>query len=482
MPSGKKGRSGGRKSHAAGKRTSKVGATTSVKKSTPKAGAASRKRGPARAGRSAGKPAATRRGEADRTAPALSPAELETVLREVVSAAKIVDASTRLRPPVLSSGRSAGIDDLLDDPALAIEVVRRRGIASQSLWNLSRERRCELIWKELFVEGAPMSTAALGVLQSLEGLGLSPGRGDLGGLRKWFAGKKPEWLLDTIFSHGGIEAVVAAVDPFVEIERRRWVRGVPADDRFRYCLELDGLLWDWPSAAQALAQWDYAVSLDFAGDTEAEVGRFVREWAERTDAVTFGVRLSPGFRLPHPGPAARLIENVLLPECERRKRPILFRVGEMPAGNPAAGESSGGRRSTDLNAVEKLLRAFGGTSLLLHGVARGDEEQITALAGAFGDLHPTGSALDPTSPLARPMLADRLGALGASFTPFVSRANCFERLLPTWSAARATVAGALLDRYRPVVEADFGITVADLRADVDALLGRSFLDACGLGA
>ena len=47
---------------------------------------------------------------------------------------------------------------------------------------------------------------------------------------------------------------------------------------------------------------------------------------------------------------------------------------------------------------------------------------------------------------------------------------------------RLILAGALLDRYRPVVEADFGITVADLRADVDALLGRSFLDACGLGA
>ncbi len=478
MPAGKKKGAGRAKTDGSRSKPAADGEKSASKSGRSVAGKKSASRGRSPAGR--GGPGA--KAESSRRSPALSLSELESTVREVVAGARVVDASTRLRPPVLGSGRSAGIDDLLDEPALAAEAIRSRGIAPQRFWNLSRERRCEFIWKELFVEGAPISNASRGVLHSLTSLGLSPRRGDLASLRKWFAGKKPEWLLDTIFAQGGIDAVVAAVDPFVEIERRRWVRGVPADGRFLYCLELDGLLWDWPRASQALAQWDYAVSLDFAGETEAEVTRFVREWADRTDAVTFGVCLPPGFRLPHPGPAARLIENVLFPECERRKRPILLRVGEVGSLNPGVGEAAGGRRPADLDAVERLLRAFAGTPVLLHGVARGNEEEITALACAFGELHPTGAAPGPASPLARSMLIDRLGVLGAGFTPFVSRAACYERLLPTWSAARACVVDALLDRYRPVVESDFGVSVADLRADARALLGRSFLRACGLEA
>ncbi len=435
---------------------------------------------PLRRARTAVQAAAMRRPKSAPTAPALRRSSVAAAVSRAVLETPVVDASTSLRQPAIAALRRAGIDDLLNDTRLVAEAVRSLGLTYRRFWHLTAERRSELLWRHLFVEHSPLSTAARGVLTSLRGLGLTPRRGDQAKIRRWFAEKRPDWLVDRVFEVALVESVVATVDPFNETERRRWIRGFPVDERFRPRLLLDELLFDWPAAARRLSEWDYRVAIDFGGDTDEEVQRFLRDWTERTAPVGFSASLPPTFRFPHPGPAARLLENVVLPECERRKRPFSFIVGEVPLVNPALRHAGGVRRAADLTGLENLLRRFDGSRLVVIGVAPGNDEEISALAGVFPHLHPAGLGTRPDAPEAAAALANRLSLLGTTFTPFVSRARVLEQLISSWSGAREAVQTVLTGHYHSLVDAGLGISRLDVERDVRSLLGGAFRSFSGL--
>jgi len=157
--------------------------------------------------------------------PALRRSSVAAVVDEAVRAVRVLDAVTALRQPAIAALRRAGIDDLLNDTRLVAEALRSLGMTYGRFWHLTAERRSELLWRHLFVDNAPLSTAARGVLTDLRGLGLTPRRGDLARIRRWFAEKRPDWLIDRVFEAAGVESVVAVCDPFGEVERRRWLRG-----------------------------------------------------------------------------------------------------------------------------------------------------------------------------------------------------------------------------------------------------------------
>lgn len=394
--------------------------------------------------------------------------------------ARVVDAVTTLRQPAIASLRRAGIDDLLNDTRLVAEAVRSLGMTYRRFWHLTAEKRSEVLWSHLFVEHAPLSTAARGVLASLQGLGLTPKRRDQAKIRRWFAEKTPDWLVDRIFEVAGVESVVSVVDPFVDVERRRWQRGFSVDERFRSSLCLDGLVLDWPNAVRRLAEWDYQVSLDFGGDTAGEVGRFLEEWSDRVEPVSLSLALPPTFRFPHSGPAARLLEDVVLPECERIGRPLAAVAGEVPDVNPGLRHAGFVRRPADLGPVQNLLLSSPDLRIVLTAVAAANDEEVTAQASVFPNLHPAGVGARADAPAARELMCDRLALLGATFTPFVSRARVLDQLISTWGAAREVVRGVLTDRYRELADSGLGVTRLDVVRDADALLGGAFVRFSGL--
>ena len=414
------------------------------------------------------------------TAPALRRASVAGAVEKAVREARVVDAVTSLRQPAIASLRRAGIDDLLNDTRLVAEAVRSLGMTYRKFWHLTAEKRSELLWRHLFVEHAPHSTAARGVLSSLRGLGLTPRRGDQAKIRRWFAEKRPDWLVDRMFEVAGVESVVAIADPFEDVERRRWLRGFPTDERFRMSLRLDTLLFDWPTAVRKLDEWEYRVALDFGGDTDLEVRRFLAEWAERVEAVSLSAALPASFRFPHSGPAARILDAAVLPECVRLGRPLAVVVGEVPGVNPALRDAGFVRRVADLSPVQSLLAA-GDAHVVLTAVAAGNDEEVTAQASVFPNLHPAGVGPRADAPEARERVESRLAVLGATFTPFVSRARVLDQLISTWEAARGVVRGVLTERYRELADAGLGVSRLDVQRDAQALLGRAFVRFSGFG-
>lgn len=422
-----------------------------------------------------------RRPKAAPAAPALRKASVAAAVEKVVRSVPVVDPVTSLRQPALAALRRAGIDDLLNDTRLVAEAVRSLGMTYRQFWHLTAEKRSELLWRHLFVDHAPLSTAARGVLTSLRALGLTPKRGDQAKIRRWFAEKRPDWLVDRVFERAGIESVVAIADPFEDVERRRWMRGFPGDERFRMSLRVDTLLFDWPTAARKLAEWEYRVALDFGGDTDAEVRRFLSEWFDRVDAVGFSAGLPPTFRYPHPGPSNRILEHAILPECERRGRPLSVVAGEVPEVNPGLRHAGFVRRASDLAPIERLLRRAPETRLVLTAVAAANDEDVTALASVFPNLHPAGLGVRAEAPEARKHLEDRIALCGATFTPFASRARVLDQLLSTWEAARGIVCDALTEHYRRLADSGLGVTRDDVSRDARALLGGSFVRFSGIG-
>ncbi len=414
-------------------------------------------------------------------APALRRSSVAAAVEKAVRSVAVVDPVTTLRQPAIASLRRAGIDDLLNDTRLVAEAVRSLEMTYQRFWHLTAEKRSELLWRHLFVERAPLSTAARGVLASLRGLGLTPKRSDQAKIRRWFAEKRPDWLVDRILEVAGVDSVVAVADPFEEVERRRWLKRFPIDERFRMSLRLDTLLFDWPVAVRRLAEWDYRVALDFGGDTGAEVSRFLEEWSERVDPVSLSVALPASFRFPHSGPAARLLEVAVLPECERLGRPLGVVVGEVPHVNPELRHAGFVRRPADLGPLENLLRRSTDGRVVLTAVAAANDEEVTAQASVFPNLHPAGVGARADAPAARELLGDRLASLGATFTPFVSRARVLDQLISTWDAARAVVGQVLTNHYRELAESGLGVSRLDVERDAKALLGGAFLRFSGLG-
>lgn len=422
-----------------------------------------------------------RRPKAAPAAPVLKRSAVSAAVEKAVRDVRVVDPVTTLRQPAIASLRRAGIDDLLNDTRLVAEAVRSLGMTYRRFWHLTAEKRSELLWRHLFVEHVPLSTAARGVIASLQGLGLTPKRGDQAKIRRWFAEKRPDWLVDRVFEVAGVESVVSVVDPFVDVERRRWQRGLTADARFRSSLRLDGLVLDWPNAVRQLAEWDYQVSLDFGGDTVGEVERFLQEWSDRVEPVSLSIALPPTFRFPHSGPAARLLEDVVLPECERLGRPLAAVVGEVPEVNPGLRHAGFVRRPAELGPVENLLARSPDVRIVLTAVAAANDEEVTAQASVFPNLHPAGVGARADAPAARALVCDRLALLGATFTPFVSRARVLDQLISTWGAARAVVRDILTEHYRELADSGLGVTRRDVVRDAKALLGGSFARFSGFG-
>ena len=413
------------------------------------------------------------------SAPLLRRASVGSSVDKAVASVGVIDAWTALRQPAVATLRRMGIDDLLHDARLVREALRTLEMPHGRFLKMSASRRAELLWNHLFVERSALSLATGSVLGSLRGLGLTPRRGDLAKVRRWFASKKPEWLVDKVFEVAGIHSVVAVVDPFDETERRRWLRGLPIDPRFRNSLSVDTLLFDWPRASRLLEEWGYGVALDFGGDTLEEVRRFLAEWSERTAPVHLSATFPPTFRFPYSGPAALLLEQAVLVECGRLERPFAAAVGEIEAESPLLHHAGEAGRVANLEPLENLAGQFPEKSFLLAAAAIGNAEELTARASILPNLHPVGLGVGPEDSEATALFEQRLATLGATFTPFASRACVLDQLIPAWAAARGAVKTVLTEHYGRLADSGLGVTRLDVERDVGALLGGSFLRFTG---
>src|SRR5438067_9215796 len=136
------------------------------------------------------------------SATAVSVSDLPQVVRDAIQRQPVVDMHTHLYPPSFGatlggkSGRSDpagmmlwGIDELLTYHYLVAEVFRvvtPRQMPYEQFWKMSTRQRADHIWKNLFIERAPISEACRGVLTTVQKLGLDPSDTTPDRWRKYF--------------------------------------------------------------------------------------------------------------------------------------------------------------------------------------------------------------------------------------------------------------------------------------------------------
>src|SRR5688572_2123967 len=205
-----------------------------------------------------------------------SPADIAAAVAAAVERQPVIDMHTHLYPPSFGTtlaGKSAarsdpnglllwGIDELLTYHYLVAEVFRvvtPDKLPYEQFWKMTKRQQADHIWKNLFVERAPISEACRGVLTTIKNLGLDPSDATPDGWRKWFEQQDPSDYIDRVMQVANVKSITMTNPVFDDNERNRWLANprVGQDPRFTAVLRIDPLLRDWPGAAKKLSEWGY---------------------------------------------------------------------------------------------------------------------------------------------------------------------------------------------------------------------------------
>ena len=220
-------------------------------------------------------------------AAASSEEELRDWVHDAVQKVKVVDVHTHLFPAAHGELMHWGIDGLLTYHYLISEffMVAPADIEHEAFFELPRSEQADLVWEHLFVQRLPISEAQIGVLTTLQllGLGELARKKDLPAIREWFEAQDPVEHTRKIFDVAGVKYVVMTNIPFDEREASKWLAGPGKLDEpveqtydrslFRTALRIDPLLkGDWGTICKCLKQAGLEESLEGARE-------YLRKWA-----------------------------------------------------------------------------------------------------------------------------------------------------------------------------------------------------------
>src|SRR5919206_1375306 len=141
-------------------------------------------------------PAARHARLTDRTA-------LRRQTEEVVRRTPVIDLHTHLYAPEFGELGLSGIDELLTYHYLIAETFRSADVSYEGFWRMSKTEQADLVWRTLFVERAPVSEAARGVVTVLDAFGLDTAAADLSEAREFFGGVEPSAHLGRVLELAG---------------------------------------------------------------------------------------------------------------------------------------------------------------------------------------------------------------------------------------------------------------------------------------
>jgi hypothetical protein len=404
-------------------------------------------------------------------------ADVRRAVLKAVREVKVTDLHTHLYAPSMGELLAWGIDELLTYHYLIAEFFRWSEMPYPDFFKLPRKDQADLIWKTLFLDRSPLSEATRGVLTTLERLGLDVRRRDLAAVRRWYASQKREAFVDLVFQKAGLRDCVMTNDPFDDAERPLWLKGHPRDPRFKAALRIDPVLLGWRDAWKRLKSWGYKVDARLSAKTLAEVRRFFREWARRTEALYVGVSLPPTFDAPEKSPTGTLLEEALLPACAELDLPLALMIGVKRRVNPEltmAGDAVGRGR---IEAVEHLCAAHPRNKFMVTMLARENQHELCVAARKFRNLLVFGCWWFVNNPsIIDEITRERLELLGPSFVPQHSDARVLDQVVYKWDHSRSLIGRVLADKYADLLASGWTVDEAEIARDVDALFGGNFRD------
>ncbi len=405
----------------------------------------------------------------------LDQGSLNVVVAGELSGTPFIDVHTHLFMPSLEALGLWGIDELLTYHYLEAEIFRCGVVSPSEYWELSKQERAGLIWKTLFIERAPISEAARGVVAVLQSFGLSVQRDGLGEARHFFAAQDLRTHLGRVLSLAGVNRVVMTNDPLDPREAPLWERGVERDERFLPVLRLDRILNGWAEHYGVIAAKGYAVDADAKGRSAQEVRRFLADWYSRMSPVYMAVSLPDTFAYPDGGVRGRLLKQAILPACREFGMPLSLMIGVRRQVNPALRLAGDGVGRADLSALERICAENPDNRFLVSALSRENQHELCVYARKFGNLMPFGCWWFLNTPsMVEEITRERLEMLGSSFIPQHSDARVLEQLIYKWRNTRRTIAPILAESFRLLAEDGRGVTRADIRGVVTQLFRGNF--------
>mmetsp|Transcript_19548 Transcript_19548/g.59144 ORF Transcript_19548/g.59144 Transcript_19548/m.59144 type:complete len:512 (+) Transcript_19548:224-1759(+) len=362
---------------------------------------------------------------------------------------------------------------------------------------------------------------------------------DLRQIREWYSGQDAAKFVDKAMRLAKLKYVVTSHSPFFSntqlLLALRSSCG-PQTPRHRAALELDALLeGDWPRVLATLSDAGEKATLrglvtllyrlatglrpeylscstphDFAYTSEIDILDMARTEAHLegapcdNDQVSCNSGLTPSSRCEgsqhcggwqwaafdqvrdiHPDAPiescpptpSQLLDVVLLPLCRLLNIPLLLRMGTRRGMNAMLQLAGDGSGAAHLDAIARLCARHPKTKFLLTVLDASQQHEAAVIASRFANIHLWGSWWYAGLPsLAAEGSAVRLELLGTQFTFCASSAKLHDQLIYKWRQGRKLLARLLTDKYSELVDKGWRISRADIRRDVQTLLGGAYED------
>ena len=386
---------------------------------------------------------------------ALAPEAIQPAIEQALAQTAFIDIHTHLFSPAFEGLGLWGIDELLTYHYLEAELFRFSPVTPLDYFALNKQQQADLIWRTLFVENAPVSESARGVIAVLNAFGLPTTAADLREARQFFRAQDIDRHISHVFELAGISEAVMTNDPADPAEQRFWENGVAPDPRFHPVLRLDRILSGGRSAAEVRGALD-AVS-------------------SRMHPVYMAISLPDTFVYPAAEPTAVLLRDAVLPCCRELKIPLSLMIGVRRQVNPAIRLAGDGVGRADLRAVETLCRDFPDNRFLVSVLSRENQHELCVYARKFANLMPFGCWWFLNNPsIVEEITRERIEMLGLSFIPQHSDARVLEQVIYKWRNTRRTLAPILTHSWKVLAEDGRPVSREDIEDGVRRLFRGNF--------
>ncbi|GMI04322.1 hypothetical protein TrVE_jg9455 [Triparma verrucosa] len=438
--------------------------------------------------------------------------ELESTVDDEVDNVEIIDLHTHLLPSEHSDKFLTGIDELLNYHYLVSEYIMSSEMKVSEFMNLTKERKTEVIWNELFIRMTPVSEATRGVVNVLKGLGMAKEwkERDLNGIRSKFLALRAsgdDAYEESIFSLSKIKYAVMTNIPFSKEEMKHFKEGTTFSKRYRTALRVDPLLeGDWGKVKLAMAEdgikgsgipavkkwvktWCSKISPEYLMASTPK--NFTYESVDMTQPGAFATNVSgagkkrkieqdddccedAGEQASRINESSDLLKEVLLPLAEELQLPLALKIGCDRQVNPTLGLAGDGIVTVDMSILLRLLQDWPKVKFLVTFLSLENQHSACVLKGKFRNLHIYGCwwYVNQGSLIER-ITRMRLEMLGTNFTFQHSDCRVLEQLLYKWKHSREALKLVLRGEIRKVWE-NGGCNRADVRKVVERITGGSY--------
>lgn len=401
--------------------------------------------------------------------------KLKEQVTKIIYETPIADIHTHIYSEVFGDLMLWGIDELLTYHYLVAELFRYKpDLSYEDYWNMPKQKQANLVWDEIFIKNTPISEAARGVVTVLDTLGVDVSDKNLNEIRSYFAQIPLHRYIDKVFEFSNIKYVVMTNDPFDKKEQAVWNNGGNTDSRFKAALRIDNILNNFQQYSKEINEQITGDKVD--AKTAGLVRDFLKAWIEKMNPMYMAVSLPPDFRIDDGGTRAKLILECVLPIAREHKLPFAMMIGVKRAVNPALRVAGDGVAKADVEQVEKIARDWPDVRLLVTMLSRENQHELCIVARKFKNLLIFGCWWYLNNPsIIREMTYERIETLGLTMIPQHSDARVLDQLIYKWSHSRKVIAEVLGEKYSDLASAGWPVTEADIKRDVNRILGGQLL-------